>query len=255
MAEGGDVKELLGRVLEANARLYRGWVDLSLDYLRDVTQMLDPEQTSSDTSAEGSEAVEEDAGALVLEGMGGESARAAFLLTNDLGRPLKCEPVASSFTGPDEAATRPKVSFEPKSVELAPGEQRVVQAIVKVGKRLPAGVAYTGAISIKGMDGFSVPVVLRRRDDTPSSPIDRAAAEEPESNRPAATQSPTKKRAPKKSAASRKRTAKKKTASKKRTVEKAEPRKRAAREAAPKKAAAKKRTPAKKAAAKKASRK
>ena len=201
MADGSDVTGLVRRVIEANGRLYRGWMELSLDYLRNVTEILDPEAEPSEGPSEGQSEPETERGAIVLEAVGGGEASGAFLLTNDLGRALTCQPVASSFMDPDGESTRQRMTFEPKSVRLEPGEQRVVHASLTMAKRLPAGVAHTGAISIKGMDGFSVPVVLRRREDVEGSPIDRVATEDTRT---------AKKRATKK-AASKKATSKKKT--------------------------------------------
>jgi hypothetical protein len=172
MADASDATGLVRRVLEANGRLYRGWIDLSLEYLRNVTEIVDPKPGPPPEPPHAT-------GTLVLEAIGGETASAAFLMTNDLGRTLTCEPVASAFTGPDGASTRPKLTFEPSSVQLKPGEQRVIRTGLTIGAKLPAGVAYTGAINIKGMDGFAVPVVLRRREEPGGSPIDRAAEPTP----------------------------------------------------------------------------
>jgi hypothetical protein len=161
MADGLDLTEMFRRTVQANARFYQGWVDLSLEYLRGLTEVFGGEgQTppAEDSPAAGT-------GVLVVEGEAGTSAGSAFLVTNDLGRKLTCELVSTGFTGPGGDAVTLRAVFDPPAVELAPGEQRVVQATIAVDERLQPGVAYTGSFAIKGMDGFTVPVVVRRRHD------------------------------------------------------------------------------------------
>lgn len=159
MAEGLDLTEMFRRTVQANARFYQGWVDLSLEYFRGLTEIFagaEPAPPSEDTPVAGT-------GILVVEGEAGTSPGSAFLVTNDLGRKLSCELVSTEFAGPGGEAVTLRASFDPPAVELAPGEQRVVQATIAVDERLTPGVAYTGAFTIKGMDGFTVPVVVRRR--------------------------------------------------------------------------------------------
>ena len=178
MAEGLDFSEIVRRTMEANVRFYRGWLDLTVEYFRGITDALDPEAPTGEPDETGADA-EPETGALVLEGEVGNRASGSFLVTNDLGRELTCELVTASLKGPDGKTVRPKVNFVPKSVRLEPGEQRVVQASVYVGKRLVAGDAYTGDVTIRGMEGFSIPLVLRRLhrvEGAVGSPIDRVAA-------------------------------------------------------------------------------
>jgi len=156
MAEGLDLSEIVRRTVQANARFYKGWLDLSLEYFRGISEIFGSTQETAPVEAE------PETGVLVLEGEEGTEARGAFLVTNDLGRTLSCELVASEFADPDGARIRAKANFEPAIVQLAPGEQRVVEAVIAVDGRLAAGVGYTGEFAVKGMDGFAVPVVLRR---------------------------------------------------------------------------------------------
>ncbi len=172
MADGLDLPELVRRTVQANARFYKGWVDLSLEYFRHITEIFGgvPETASQ------VEDLETGVGALVLEGEVGTAASGAFLVTNDLGRTIKCELIATDFKDSDGNAMRAKTTFEPDSFDLAPGEQRVVRATLPIDGKLTAGVAYTGAFAIKGLDGFSVPAVVRRQHRAEESPIDRMAA-------------------------------------------------------------------------------
>jgi hypothetical protein len=173
MADGPDISELVRRTIEANTRFYQGWINLSLEYFRGVTEIFGGVQSAvSDASVEPAEPLSD---AVVLEAVEGETAGGAFLVTNDLGRTVKCEVVASGFEGADGAAASTEVSFDPPRFDLAPGEQRVVRATVAIDRGLTAGAAYTGTFGIKGMQGFAVPVVLRKQHAVDVSPIDQLA--------------------------------------------------------------------------------
>lgn len=192
MADGLDLSELVRRTVQANARFYKGWVDLSLEYFRHITEIFGgvPEPASQ------VEDLETGAGALVLEGEAGTAASGAFLVTNDLGRTIKCELIATGFRDSDGNAIPAKTTFEPATFDLAPGEQRVVRATLPIDGKLTAGVAYSGAFAIKGLDGFSVPAVVRRQHHAEESPIDRmAAAAEGKGGRKPAGRKPAAKKA------------------------------------------------------------
>ena len=173
MADERDLSVIVRRTVQANAKLYKGWVDLSLDYFRAVADIFGGVPEAARSPAEDPD---DNAGAVVLEGEESTSASAAFLVTNDLGRKLQCALVASDFRDADGKRMAPKLSFEPAKFELSPGQQTVVQVSVPIDRSLAEGVAWSGEISIEGMDGFSVPAVIRRRHAVELSPIDRVAA-------------------------------------------------------------------------------
>lgn len=192
MADGLDLSELMRRTVQANARFYKGWVDLSLEYFRHITEIFG----GVPATASQVEDLETGAGALVLEGEAGTAASGAFLVTNDLGRTIKCELIATDFRDSDGNAVPAKTTFEPATFDLAPGEQRVVRATLPIDGKLAAGVAYSGAFAIKGLDGFSVPAVVRRQHRAEESPIDRmAAAAEGKGGRKPAGRKPAAKKA------------------------------------------------------------
>ncbi|MEZ4416100.1 MAG: hypothetical protein R3E10_10095 [Gemmatimonadota bacterium] len=213
MAEGSELTDAFRRAMEANARLYQGWVNLSVEYLRSLTEIFDG-QTAAPPGAPAEATAESLSGVLVLEHEAGQAAEGAFLVTNDLGRTLSCAFRASSFQPGEGKAVRAKVSFEPAKVDLEPGEQRVVTAQVLVPESLEPGVAYTGTVGIEGMDKFSVPVVLRRLHEVTESPIEQAQPA------PSRTRGPTTKAAPSRASAkkaTRKKATKKKAAKQKAT--------------------------------------
>ena len=167
MADGLDLSEIVRRTVQANAKFYKGWMDLSFEYFRGISEILGGATESAAPVKE----TDSGAGALVLEGEVGSVVRGAFLVTNDLGRALSCEFAGSDFKDPGGASVLAKPTFEPASLELGPGEQRVIQVAIAVDDRLSPGVGYAGEFFVKGMDGFSVPVVLRRRHRIEESPI------------------------------------------------------------------------------------
>ncbi|MEO7104469.1 MAG: hypothetical protein ABI311_13805 [Gemmatimonadaceae bacterium] len=158
MADTVDVAEMMKRAVQANAKFYKGWMDLTLEYVRGLTSILNGEEGAPQSVAE----MDTSAGALVMEGEEGSRVTGSFLVTNDLGRTVACEFVASVFNDPEGARITLKPVFTPARLSLESGEQRVVQVTVPIEKALAAGVGYAGEFSIKGMDGFAVPVVVRR---------------------------------------------------------------------------------------------
>jgi hypothetical protein len=174
MADGLDLSELVRRTVQANAKFYKGWMDLSFEYFRGISEIFGGATQSTGAVQE----VDTGAGVLVLEGEAGSVVRGSFLVSNDMDKPVSCAFVASDFKDPRGASVLATAAFEPASLQLAPGEQRVVQVAITVDDKLSPGVGYAGEIAIKGMDGFSVPVVLRRQHTVQDSPIDDARTDE-----------------------------------------------------------------------------
>ncbi len=173
MADGLNISDIVRRTVQANAKLYKGWVDLSLDYWRGIAEIFGGPQVMTSPTAEVDAGL--GTGALVLEGEDGATARGAFLVTNDLERTVSCELVATPLTDADGVTLRAVPAFEPAKLDLAPGEQRVVRVAIPIDATLTAGVGYTGEVAIKGMDGFSVPIVLRRRHRVDEAPVESPA--------------------------------------------------------------------------------
>ena len=158
MADGPDLSEIVRRTVQANARFYKGWMDLTFEYWRGIAGILGGTPVSDAPVQE----MDAGASAVVLEGEAGSVVRGSFLVSNDMEKPVSCAFSSSDFRDPRGSSVPAKASFEPAAVQLAPGEQRVVQVAITVEEALTAGVGYAGEIFIQGMDGFSVPVVLRR---------------------------------------------------------------------------------------------
>ncbi len=206
MADRPELTEVFRRAVQANVDFYQGWLNLSLEYLRGISEIF-----VNLEEGRGSADVDSGAGTLVFEGEEGETARGSFLVSNDLERSISCELVASAFKDPDGETVKGKVKFEPAKLKLEPGEQRVVQATVVIDRKLAAGLGYEGEFSIKGMEGFAVPVVLRRRHPAPEPAAEEPLGVEPEAEKPKARKAPRKK-------ATKKKTVKKKAAAAKKAT-------------------------------------
>ncbi len=159
MADGLDISEMMKRAVQANAKFYKGWMDLSLEYIRGISEIIGGPSATSDAMPE----MDSGTGALILEAESGARAMGSFLVTNDLERALSCTFVSSDFRDHANMVALAAPVFAPPSVQLGAGEQRVIQVTVVVSDTLEPGVGYAGEFSIKGMEGFAVPVVLRRQ--------------------------------------------------------------------------------------------
>jgi hypothetical protein len=169
LADTTGLADIVKRTAQANAKFYKGWMDLSLEYMRGISGIFGGSVDSMMPTQE----MDAGTGALVLESEAGAAASGTFLVSNDLERPVSCKFVASDFKDPQGKSVYARTTFDPAGLELGPGEQRVVQVSILMDDTLTPGVGYAGEISISGMEGFAVPVVLRRQhtvDDAPISP-------------------------------------------------------------------------------------
>ncbi|MCC6316996.1 MAG: hypothetical protein IT361_04820 [Gemmatimonadaceae bacterium] len=176
MADSAELTEVARRLVQANARLYKGWLDLSMEYVRGVSEILAGAPPGGTSAGSPVTEVEGSAGALVIEGEAGKVVKGSFLVTNDLGRAVTCSFAGSDFRDARGAAVAARTTFSPAAVTLAPGEEQVVEVEVAVDDAFAAGVGYAGEVTIKGLDGMAVPIVVRRlhpvddaRDATPDA--------------------------------------------------------------------------------------
>src|SRR5262249_23431160 len=102
--------------------------------------------------------------ALVLEAAAGEQAAGAFLVENQLGRPVETSMIADEITGPAGAVQPVSLEFEPAVVSLAPQERCVVRVRTAITDAFAPGTDYRTVIRGPDLPGTSIPVVLRRAD-------------------------------------------------------------------------------------------
>jgi hypothetical protein len=112
MADGLDLPEIMKRAVQANAKFYKGWMDLSLEYFKSIAGIVG----GADETVNGMPEMDSGTNALILEAEAGQVARGSFLVTNDLGRVLSCAFQSSDFRDHAGVPTRTSVRFDPPAV-------------------------------------------------------------------------------------------------------------------------------------------
>jgi hypothetical protein len=150
---------LLRRALDANLRYYEALGELTLDYLRSLRTLTSDGDAPAPTAA----APAPPPATLVLEAQAGETAVGAFLVQNLLDERVSAPVIAGAFTAEDGGEADLTLKLDPEVVTLEPGEQQMVRTAAAVTDRLEPGVGYRGEVSVPGLTGTRVPIVVRRR--------------------------------------------------------------------------------------------
>jgi hypothetical protein len=175
MPDPTDLREMWRGAVAANLRYYEAWGRIASDWLRELAGV------GGGLQAPGDIAVRQvpDAApaprrtpppattsspALVLEAGPGEEATGAFLVENQLGRPVDTPMVAEPITDPDGVVLPASPEFEPATVTLAPEERCVVRVRLAITEAFKPGTDYKTVIRGPDLPGTSIPVVLRRAD-------------------------------------------------------------------------------------------
>jgi hypothetical protein len=112
--------------------------------------------------------------AMVLEGRAGGNAMGVFLVENGLPHRVSTSVIASAFVDPEGRLVHPAMRFEPERIALEPGEQVIVRVTTVIDESLLPEMRYLGEISVPGMPGTRIPIVLRRQPGSPLVPSSRA---------------------------------------------------------------------------------
>jgi hypothetical protein len=179
MAVAGDLGRLWRRAFDAYVAYYRSVGRLTANYARAVAGTageLRPgpseQPTARPTTAASAPAT------MALEAEVGAVAVGMFVVENSGLSRVSGALELSSLIDPNGQDVHPELGFEPERVTLEPGEQMVVQAAVKIDRSLRTGVDYRGEVSVPGLPGTRVPIVVRRlasRRRPASGRIDSAA--------------------------------------------------------------------------------
>lgn len=168
MAERSGLDQVLRRAMEANARYYEALGQVTADYLKALVGVLGdvrlPSVAVGRPAAPTAPAAppEAPAAAMVLEAAAGKSAVGAFMVQNRLSQRVTAPVVASAFLDASGREAKPVLVFEPDVVSLECGEQVLVRVTAAVDERLDAGASYRGEVTIPGLSGDRVPIVVRR---------------------------------------------------------------------------------------------
>ena len=100
---------------------------------------------------------------VLLEAAAGKAGLGVFLVENLTAEPVSAEIAVSPLSGPAGELGPPALRFSPERIALEPGEQMLVQVAAAIDEALEPGVRYRAEISIPGLSGIRVPIVVRRR--------------------------------------------------------------------------------------------
>jgi hypothetical protein len=199
MADRVGVEDALKQFLDASMRYYEGVGRLALEYwgasmaafndLRFPKATTDRRTPSNERATPGA-GVESGArapgpapatdSAMVLEGEAGGRAMGVFLVENRLPQRVSARPVSNVLVDDTGRQVQPTLVFDPEVITLEPGEQKLVRVSAVVDESLTPETSYRGEISVPGLSGGRVRLVLRRRSGAsdPARAV-RPAAKEP----------------------------------------------------------------------------
>ena len=199
MADRPDLGEMWRGAVAANMRYYEAWGRIVTEWFRDLTEvgrglqagpgghgslaaqassgqparsvavLQAPLAAAGRAATEAAHNAAVPSAALVLEAGVGEDATGAFLVENQLGRPVETPLVADQLIGAGGAALPVHLQFDPAVVSLAPEERCVVRVRLTIPEAFAAGTDYRTVIRGPDLPGTSIPVVLRRAEPTAST--------------------------------------------------------------------------------------
>ena len=181
MADGSGIADLWRRALDVNVRYYDAYGKLATEWLRELaatmsdlrlplrlpTLVTDPVPTRPATSAPSPPTPRPpptaSSPALLLEGDAGHEAVGVFLVDNGLPHPVEAPVTATPFVDERGVTADVALRFDPMVVALLPGEQVLVRVTATIPPDAEPDVGYRSELSIPGLPGTRVVLVLRRR--------------------------------------------------------------------------------------------
>ncbi len=100
---------------------------------------------------------------MVLEGVAGSRASGLFVVENKLPHQISTPIAVGPLVDTDGHEIPSALRFEPGMITLSAGEQVVVRVGVQIGRALAAGIGYKADISVPGIPGARIPIVVRRK--------------------------------------------------------------------------------------------
>ena len=162
MTEPPNISELLRRTMQTNIGFYADLVDISANYLKNLSNIFD-ETSNAANEKEQPEKPRSESTVLVLEAEAGETAEGYFMVENQLTRKVPADIVASPIVDANDHQIAQKLQFEPTSINLEPGEKIVVQVTADIDQTLEPGTGYRGTITVPGLSDTPAAIVIRRR--------------------------------------------------------------------------------------------
>lgn len=164
MPEPPSLPDLWRRAVDAQIRYYRSVGQLTVEYGRAVAGVLRGVRGTrpAGEAAAPPETQPLSAPVMALEAEEGSAASGMFVVENRtpgrVSTPIEV-PVLADAEG---RQVRPEIRFEPEVVTLEPREQALVQITVLVTKALRPRVDYRGEVTVPGLAGTRIPLVVRR---------------------------------------------------------------------------------------------
>jgi len=197
MGPVSSLSKALSRAIDANLRysaLATRLATSALDSAFSAASNLSPAATALGKAVTRTGAVVSPtprAATIVLEGRAGDTAVGFFVVENSLDHEISTAVEVGPLTATDGRQVQSVLRFQPGTISLAAGEQVVAKVSAKIGSQLLVGARYEGEISVPGVAGARIPILLRRNPD--------AAARKPgrSTSKPQAKATAKKKVAPK----------------------------------------------------------
>lgn len=160
MNEQNNLSEIFRRAMETNLKFYSGLLDLSVNYLKNVGEIISeiPGQVNSTASPAG----ETSSAAIVLEAAANDKVHAPLMVENDLPREVCAEVSISAFTDSNGVEHAVDIQSKPASMTLQPGEKTLIQIHAMISEDLEEGMSYRGFVTIPELSENSIPIVVRR---------------------------------------------------------------------------------------------
>ena len=114
---------------------------------------------------------------MLLEAEAGGVAVGFFVVENTLTDEVLVRVLASDFIEPAGTTCRPRLTFYPEPLTLAPGEQIAMRALAAIDDTLEPGIRYRCQLTVPALPGTAIPVVIRRRPDQAATASSVAARE------------------------------------------------------------------------------
>jgi hypothetical protein len=207
MSELTPLTRVWARALDANLRyaaLLSGLAVRSLELLVSTVSEIGPQITSSGnghrtgnqvTSGSPAMVPAPSPAAMVLEGVAGSSAMGFFVVENKLPQQVSTCVEVGPLVNPDGQEIPSVLRFEPGVLTLAPGEQVIAKVSALISRSLAPEVRYEGKISVPGIAGASIPIIVRRirkttsatvvsKESSGKNPPEKSACERPTSEPP-----------------------------------------------------------------------
>ena len=183
MADAPSLEQLWRRAVDAQLEYYRSVGQLTVEFARAALGVVRTDRAtpapalpvSAAPAAQAAQVAQPVAApVLALEAEEGSWAVGMFVVENSTGTLVSAPVELPVLADAGGRKVHGEVRFEPEVITLQPGEQTLVQIAVEVTRGLRRGVDYRGEVSVPGLTGTRIPLVVRRLAAARPAPKPRA---------------------------------------------------------------------------------